>query len=285
VIDGPRLSRAALGTLFYVLAPFISFFSLAHLHVTRAVGVGLALGYLELAIVGALAWLIASRVLRLSRPQVGAVTCSVIVVNTGYLGLPMARALLGRDSLGAAIAFDALVSGPMFYVVGFLVANLLGDRPPRGAAIRRIVLGNPPLLAAVAGLLAPASLAPQPLVDLAHALVWALLILGFFAVGITLAAEAGNGGMAFPPPFTAPVGVAVALRVVAAPALFALLAAASGGVPRAYLVQAAMPCGINSLVLSHLFGLDVRIAASAIAWSTTIVVAAGLAVWALGGVT
>ena len=40
--------------------------------------------------------------------------------------------------------------------------------------------------------------------------------------------------------------------------------------------MAAMPTGINTLVVAHVYGLDLRIAAGAIAWSTAIVVAAGL---------
>ena len=41
--------------------------------------------------------------------------------------------------------------------------------------------------------------------------------------------------------------------------------------------MAAMPTGINTLVVAHVYGLDLRIAAGAIAWSTAIVVAAGVA--------
>jgi len=39
-----------------------------------------------------------------------------------------------------------------------------------------------------------------------------------------------------------------------------------------------MPTGINTLVVAHVYGLDLRIAAGAIAWSTAIVVVAGVAV-------
>ena len=39
--------------------------------------------------------------------------CSVALVNTGYLGLPITAAALGSDQLGPAIAWDALVSSPM----------------------------------------------------------------------------------------------------------------------------------------------------------------------------
>ncbi len=47
-------------------------------------------------------------------------------------------------------------------------------------------------------------------------------------------------------------------------------------IPDAYLVQAAMPVGINTLVVAHAYDLDLAIAASALAWSTAIAVVASL---------
>jgi hypothetical protein len=38
-----------------------------------------------------------------------------------------------------------------------------------------------------------------------------------------------------------------------------------------------MPTGINSLIVGHLYGLDLRLAAGAIAWTTTIAVIAAVA--------
>jgi predicted permease len=35
-----------------------------------------------------------------------------------------------------------------------------------------------------------------------------------------------------------------------------------------------MPSGVNALVVAHAYGLDLRLLASAIAWSTAVVVAA-----------
>src|SRR5207247_2495407 len=133
---------------------------------------------------------------------------------------------------------------------------------------------NPPLLAAVAGLLAPDALAPDALVAAAHAVVYVLLVTGFFVLGVNLAAEAEHGFLHLP--LTRPVAVAVVLRLVVAPALLAGLSAIIVAVPDAYLFQAAMPSGINSLVVAHAYGLDLRLTSSALAWTTMLVVAAGV---------
>ena len=37
-----------------------------------------------------------------------------------------------------------------------------------------------------------------------------------------------------------------------------------------------MPCGINTLLVAHVYGLDAKLAAQAITWTTAIAVAAAL---------
>lgn len=270
------VSRGVLTVMFWVLMPFVSFFTLARLQITAGVGAGLGLAYAELAVVGVGAWFVGTRVLRLPRPSVGALIVVVTVVNTGYLGLPLVAALLGSEDLPPAIAFDSLVSGPMFYVTGLAIGAAFGTRAggTRAERLRTYLLRNPPLIAAVAGLLAPAALAPNVLVDAAHAVIYALLVTGFYALGVNLAVEAEEGFLRLP--LTPAVATAIALRLVAAPALMAALSAMIIAVPHAYLFQAAMPSGINSLVVAHNYGLDLRLTSSALAWTTGLVVAAAM---------
>ena len=71
------------------------------------------------------------------------------------------------------------------------------------------------------------------------------------------------------------------LRLVAAPLLMLGLSAMIIDVPDAYLLQAAMPSGINSLVIAHAYKLDLRLAAAAVTWTTLAVVVVGLAAAAL----
>lgn len=66
------------------------------------------------------------------------------------------------------------------------------------------------------------------------------------------------------------VGLAVALRMAVAPAILGALSLLVVRVPTAYLLQSAMPTGINSLVVGHAYGLDQRLIATIIVWSTMI---------------
>jgi predicted permease len=273
-----RLSRRLIDLMVWVLLPFVAFFVIADLELGGGVGAGLLLGYAELTIVGLLAYLAGGRVLRLPRPAVGSLICVVILANTGYLGIPLNAALLGHDALAPAIAWDTLISAVMLYTAGFGVGAAFGTEAGEstGERLKAFFTRNPVLYAVIAGLLAPDALAPHALVEVAEAVSFCLLPVGFFILGVNLMSEEEHGVVRFPPPLTAPVGTAMVLRLLVAPALMAGFAAAIVDVPDAYLVQAAMPSGINSLIVAHVYGLDLRLAASAIAWTTVVAVVAAL---------
>lgn len=273
-------SRRALLLILYVLLPPVVFFNLASAEIDLAHGVGLLLAIAAVSLAALAGWWLSSRVLGLAPRRTGAVICAVLSVNTGYLGYPLTVALLGRDQLSTAVLYDVLVTGPCLMLGAFAVGAAFGDRAGEGPGerLRAFFTRNPPLFAAVAGLLAPDALAPAVLVDLSQALVVAILPIGFFAVGATLAENAAHGRLPTPvPPLTRPVAVAVACRLALAPALLMLLAAPLIDLPGAYRLMSAMPTGLNSMVVAHAYGLDMEITAEALTWTTGLVVLAALA--------
>jgi predicted permease len=272
-------ARRALTLMLYVLVPPVIFFNLAASEIDVEHGVGLLLGILAVSLSGLAAWWVSSRVLHLSRPRAGAVVCAVLSVNTGYLGYPLTVALLGRDQLTTAVLWDVLVTAPCLLLGAFAVGAAFGTKAGEGPRdrVRAFFTRNPPLYAAIAGLLAPNALAPDALVDASQVLVFALLPLGFFAVGATLAENAEHGELPMPPPLSKPVVVALGARLALAPALLMLLAAPLIDLPAAYRLMSAMPSGLNSMVVAHAYGLDMEITAEAVTWSTGIVVLAALA--------
>ena len=191
VAGARRASNLSLTLMLYAFVPFIAYVSFAHLDVSLGLGVGLALAYAGLAIAGTGAWGVGRFVMHLPRPALGAVVASVIIVNTGYLGLPVTVALFGPSHLVPAVAYDQVVSGPMFFIAGLVVGLGFGasaadvGRPRLGYVLRR----NPQALAAIAGLIVPAELAPEALVQASHVLVLVLLPMGFYSVGVNLSAE------------------------------------------------------------------------------------------------
>jgi predicted permease len=69
-------------------------------------------------------------------------------------------------------------------------------------------------------------------------------------------------------------------RLVLSPGLLILLSMPFTGIPPSYYLLAAMPTGINSMIVGHAYGLDLRTTAEAIVYTTTIVLVA-VAGWVL----
>jgi hypothetical protein len=264
--------------ILYVAVPLIIFFNLAKAHISLDNGVGLLLALVTMALVGTFAWFVCSRVLKLSRAQTGAVMVASVVANTTYLGYPLTVALLGHDHLSTGVLYDVLVGGPTLMLGAFGIGAAFGDKAGEGLRqrARTFLTRNPPLYAAILGLLAPRALAPAVLVNASQVLAVAVLPVGFFAVGATLAEGAEHGELPIPPPINPPVALAVISRIALAPALLMLLAAPVIDLPSAYRLMSAMPTGLNAMIVSHAYGLDNRTVAEAITWSTAIVVAAAL---------
>ena len=260
--------------MLYGIARFVCFFNIAHVDLDANVGGGIALAWLALALATGLAYG-AGRLLRLPRPGQGALMCGVLQGNTGFFGLPATAALLGRDDLPVAAAYDALVQAPALILAGFGIGAAFGANAGETARerARSFLLRNPPLVAVALALVLPRSFAPEVLVEIAQVVVFAMLPLGFFVVGVQLATEAEDGAVALRPPLTREIALATLLRVVIAPALLLALAAPLIDLPAPYLLLAATPVGINTLLVGHAFGLDLRLLAGAVAWSTALVVA------------
>ena len=265
------LARRLLKILLYGFTPPVAFLNIAHLRVTADVGVGILLGWLALALAGVAAWLLGRYVLRLARPSTGVLVNISMQGNTSYLGFPLCAALLGAQHLPEAIAYDAFVQAPVFLLGVFGVAAAMGTKAGETPAerLRAFVLRNPVLLAVAAGLLVP-----DALVRISHVIVFAALPWGFFCAGVIVAEHLQAGQVIARPRLEKRDGAAVLMRLVLAPLLLVLLAAPFIDLPPGYLVAAATPAGINGLTVAHAYGLDLRYAASGLAWTTGVGIAA-----------
>lgn len=278
-------ARRALVISLYTLIPFVVFFNLARTHISADAAGGLVIGWVAVVSAAGIAWAISVRLLRLARPTSGSVIVGTLAPNTGYLGYPLVASLLGFHAIGQAVVYDVAVSVPNLLLLGFGVGAAFGTKAGEGPRERLIAFftRNPPLYAAIAGLLAPDSLAPNVLVDISRGAVVALLPVGFFAVGAVLAEEVENEGIELGTPLDPPLATATLLRLVVAPGLLFLLSLPLIDLPGPYLLLAAMPCGINTLLIAHVYGLDSKLAAQAVALTTAIAVVAALIAQAIWG--
>ncbi|CAB4857885.1 unannotated protein [freshwater metagenome] len=282
-----RAAHLLIQVALYVIFPVVMFFTVSHVRLTGGVGAGIGFGYAERLVAAALAYLVGTHLLRLSRPATGALMLAATLVNTGYLGVPLITSLLHDhpQATGQALTYDVAVSAPIFILVGFGIGAAFGTRAGASTAarLRSFVLRNPPLVAFVLALVAPRSWSPDQAYEVAKAGAIGLAPIGFFTVGVFLMQEQEGGVRVFPPPLTAPIGAAVVIRLLVAPAVMLGLSQLVDGVPDAFLIQAAMPSGISALAIAHIYGLELRILAGSIAWTTAIVLTVAAAVAALGG--
>jgi hypothetical protein len=278
-------ARRLLVISLYTMLPFVVFFNLARTHIDTDEGGGLVIGWIAILGASGIAWLVGTRLLRLERPATGSLITATLIANSGYLGYPLCASLLGFDSLGEAVVYDVAVSSPALLLLGFGTGAAFGTKVGEGFGDRAVAFftRNPPLYAAVAGLLVPNSFAPDVLVDISRGFVVALLPIGFFAVGAVLAEEVEGARVRLGSPFDPPIGAAVVLRLLIAPGLLLVLSLPFIDLPGPYLLLAAMPCGINTLLVAHVYGLDSKLAAQAVAWTTGIAVVAVLAAQSIWG--
>ena len=276
---GPA-SRRSLLVVLYVVLPPVTFFNLARVDFDANLAGGILIGLLAAALAAFTAGTIGSRVLRLQRPQIGAMMACTLVANTGYLGYPLVAALLGLDRLGEAVAYDVGVGAPALLIGAFAVGAAYGTDAGTGKRQRTgsFFARNLPLYAAVLALISPDSLAPDLAVDISRIVVVAILPVGFFAVGAALAEDAEEGAFRMPPPITSSTITIAAAKLALLPSLLFLISAPLIDLPGTYLLMAAMPSGLNSMIVAHAFGLDLKTTAQAITWTTTVVVVVALVV-------
>ena len=278
-------ARRLLVISLYTLIPVVVFFNLDRAQLNADLAGGLVTGWVAILSAVGLAWVAGSRLLRLARPSTGTLISTTAVPNSGYLGYPLTASLLGFHALGQAVVYDVIVVSPCLLLIAFGAGASFGTRAGESPRERAIAFftRNPPLYAAIAAVIAPASFAPDVLVDISRGMVIALLPIGFFAVGAVLAEEAEEGTLELGSPFSPPIGAAILLRLAIAPGLLLLLSLPFIDLPGPYLLLAAMPCGVNSLLVSHVYGLDAKLAAQAVAWTTSIAVFAALIAQAIWG--
>ena len=278
-------ARRLLVLSLYTLLPFVVFFNLDRAHLNANVAGGLLIGWVAILAAAGLAWLVSLRLLRLPRPSAGSVIVGTLAPNTGYLGYPLCASLLGFHALGQAVVYDVVVSIPSLLLLGFGVGAAFGTKAGEGPRERVIAFftRNPPLYAAILAVIAPDSWAPDTLVDISRGVVVALLPIGFFAVGAVLAEEVEEQRLRLGTPLDPPVGATILLRLAIAPGLLLLFSLPFIDLPGPYLLLAAMPCGINTLLVSYVYGLDAKLAAQAVAWTTAIAVVAALGAQSIWG--
>lgn len=267
-----RLRTLLVRTMLWGLLPFVAYVNIARAHLSFDTLASIAIAAAALVTAGTLMWRLASGPLGLPRPSTGAAIVCTLQANTAYFGLPLCAALFSQAEVSQAVVYDGLVTLPMLVIGSFAVGARFGWAGEHGLREQLTVglVRNPVLLAVVAALLVPETWAPDVLVTPAHVALLALLPIGFVVVGITLGDEAKDGTLRIPPPLTRPIAAVAVLRMAFVPTVLLVAGGLLIDVPAPYYLLAAMPVGVNSVLVGHATGLDLNLTASCIAWTTAL---------------
>ena len=209
-----------------------------------------------------IAWLL-GRAFRLPAPTAGAFILCAAFGNTGYIGYPLATALLGDTGLVRAIFYDVFGTVAAVLTVGILVAGEMGEHEGRINPLKEFLL-FPPVIALLAALLLRSVAVPVLVSDWLVALSKLVVPLIMISVGLSLRPRSVRERLEI-------VGAAGAVKLLVVP----LIAIAVGRLitPDSEVVsllglQAGMPSMMLSLVIGMRFKLDVDFIASAILVTT-----------------
>jgi hypothetical protein len=223
----------------------------------------------ELAAIPVLAWAFAisgavlawglSRWLRLAGATAGAFILTAAFGNTGYIGYPLASALLGDAGLLRAIFYDIFGNTAAVVTIGALVASRFGDHDLKVNPLREIVT-FPPFIALGLALVLRSVAVPVPVMDWLDVLGTLVVPLIMVSVGLSLKPAKLKEHLPA-------ASLIAAVKLVVLP----LLAWAAGSVLlrddaslRVLVLEAGVPTMMLTLVIGMRFKLDTDLIASAI---------------------
>lgn len=189
-----------------------------------------------------------------SASTVGALTLCGSLANTSFIGVPMIETFYGSRGLALGILIDQMGTYLVLSTLGILVAALYGHGDGVNArAVVRKVLTFAPFIALVAALLLRPMPYPSWFVTLLDRLAVTLVPLALLSVGFQIQWSAVRGKLS-------ELGVGLAFKLVAAPALIAVLFAglfgARGDTIQITIFEAAMAPQIGASIVALEHDLD-----------------------------
>lgn len=227
----------------------------------------------SLALVPVLAWIVAlvgvaaalagSRAMRLAPAAAGAFVLAAVFGNTGYIGYPVAHALLGEPGLVRAIFSDIFGNTLAMIAVGTFVAARVSQHEADVHPVKEIAT-FPPFIALALALASRGVAVPDPFMEWLGALGKIVVPLIMISVGLSLRPRRlkEHAGV---------VAAAAALKLVLLP-LVGLLAARlvlhDEASARVVVLEASVPTMMMAIIIGHRFDLDTELIASAVLATT-----------------
>jgi predicted permease len=258
-------ARALSNVIVYVALPALIFTSVAKaplsLEFLKAAGVAWAVSLAALSV----AWEVA-HALNLPRRTAGAFVLVAALGNTGYLGYPVVRALLGEGAMPAAVFYDVFGTVAVLFTLGIAVAARHGEHEGRLNVLKELFT-FPAMVALLVALAyrfvplpGPVSATVMEWTGVAASMAMPLIMV---SLGVSLDMTALRGSWK-------PLGAAAGIKLLLLPVLAVGVATVMRDRSMLHLLalQAGMPSMMLSLVVGERFKLDTTFIAAAILLTT-----------------
>ncbi|GAB4282666.1 MAG: AEC family transporter [Coriobacteriia bacterium] len=244
--------------LIYVALPALIFTTVQKAALDPALGLLPLVGWGVVVIGLAIGWALA-RLLGLKGPVAGAFMLAAAFGNTGYIGYPLASALLGDAGLVRAIFYDVFGNTAAVITIGTFIASRYGEHDEQVDPVREVVT-FPPFIALAAALALRSVTVPIAVGDWLDALGKLVVPMIMISVGLSLRPSKLKGHL------RDVVAVAgIKLLVLPAVALAAgSLVFSSAESLRVAVIEAGVPTMMLTMVIGMRFKLDTDLIASAI---------------------
>ncbi len=199
-----------------------------------------------------------SRFLKLERASAAVVIMACGLGNTSFVGFPFVEALYGADALGYALLFDQFGSFLFLSIFGSMIAAWGAGRDSSPKKLAKSVLTFPPFIAILAALALKLFELPSFVLLGTDKLAATLLPLVTIAVGMKIDVshikENINNTAAI-----------LALKMGVVPLAVLLILPPLGIVSKVALIESAMPPMVMVAVFATRYGLNEKLAVSAVA--------------------
>lgn len=244
--------------LMYVALPALIFSSVYGADIDPALGMLPALSWVVVLLGLGAAWAL-SRALKLEGPMAGAFIMACVFGNTGYMGYPLAHALLGDAGLVRAIFSDVFGNTAAVISVGSVVAGRYGARDVKVDPLREIVT-FPPFIALAAALVLHGIALPQMVISWLDALGNIVVPVIMISVGLSLKPKQLGGHLGL-------ASVVALVKLVILPLMAFALGAVMLDDPlslRVAVIEAGVPSMMMLVIMGQRYELDSDFIASAI---------------------
>ena len=212
-------------------------------------------------------------------PTQGSFLLAAMVGNTGYIGFPVALAVVGTQYFGWTLFYDLLGSTLGSYGLGVVLAAQFGKGVSDRTSLVQAILINPALWSMGFGLLFRQVPLPAVAESTLSSLGWSVVALSLVLIGMRL--QQLKSWRNLPK-----AAVSLTIKMLIVPLAVGSILSLCGftGVPRlAIVLQMAMPPAFATLVIAEAYNLDRDLAVTALALgSVSLLLTLPLWLWLFG---